>query len=366
MTGFWRHAITEAWRRDGWVFERPTFRKWANICLAAFEFTAKRERMWAWPIVVKIDISPLCNLRCTVCVHAKPDGVDYLEKQHFHSGQKMSVDSYRNIIDQIRGKSSAVSLYYLGDPLVHPDLDEMCRIAYDAGLNVHISTNFSFKLTDERIHNLLTNGVTHLTVCVDGLRQEKYELTRVGGHIEWVIANLKRMCALKRELKLRFPRIEVQYISFEHNLPELEDARRMFEDLNVDQFSVLEGSTDNWASRVPERYDVIGAKAKTFLPQCLWPHYFMVIKYNGEVIPCCSHRLDVQYSRTDDSHAVGDVSRTPLREIWNSPPYRQMRRLVSNPEKVATEPGSADSFCYGCGKVYHIHERAAKPEMAVK
>jgi MoaA/NifB/PqqE/SkfB family radical SAM enzyme len=358
MAGFWWHSVAEAWRREGWVLEQPTVRKWANLGLAVVEFTFKQERMRAWPVVVKIDISPLCNLRCTVCVHAKPDGLDFLEKQYFHSGQRMSVESYRRIIDEIKGKSSAVSLYYLGDPLVHPDLDTMCRIAYDARLNVHISTNFSFRLTDERIQNLLKSGVTHLTVCVDGLSQEKYEQTRVGGRIELVISNLKRLCGFKRELGLHYPKIEVQYIAFEHNVDELEQARRLFRELKVDKVSVLYGSTDNWASRVPERYSVYGGKENKLLPQCLWPHFFMLVKYDGDVIPCCSHRLSEQYSRTDDSHAVGNVFQTSIREIWNSDRYRQMRRLVSNPAKGASEAGAEQSFCYGCGKVYQVSDHA--------
>ena len=55
----------------------------------------------------------------------------------------MTVDQYQRIIDEIKGKSAAVSLYYLGDPLVHPDLDKMCRIAADAGLEVHLSARTS-------------------------------------------------------------------------------------------------------------------------------------------------------------------------------------------------------------------------------
>src|SRR5205085_1410671 len=156
------------------------------------------EGVAAWPTVLKIDISPVCNLRCTVCVHAAPNGDTDLERQEFHGRQRMSVADFRRIIAEVAGRTSAVSLYYLGDPLVHPDLDEMCGIARDAGMNVHISTNFSFKLTDERLARMARSGLTHLTVCVDGLRQESYERTRVGGRIDLVLSNLRRICAERR------------------------------------------------------------------------------------------------------------------------------------------------------------------------
>ncbi|HUN82650.1 MAG TPA: radical SAM protein, partial [Phycisphaerae bacterium] len=171
-------------RRRGWFLEGMTFRRALNLLTGGAQWALKNQHMYAFPTAVKIDISPMCNLSCTVCVHADPNGDPALEKQEFHPQHRMSVEQYRKIIKQIRGRSSAVSLYYVGDPLVHPDMDEMCSIAKDAGLNVHISTNFSFDLTDARIKRIVTSGLTHLSVCVDGLSQEKYEMTRVGGRID--------------------------------------------------------------------------------------------------------------------------------------------------------------------------------------
>lgn len=147
---------------------------------------------------MKIDITPLCNLRCTVCLHAEPRGNPDLEKQRFHARQKMTIEQYRRIIDQIRHQTSGVSLYYVGDPLMHPDFEQMCRIAADARLNTHISTNFSFLLSDERIKRILTSGLTHFTVGLDGLTQENYQRTRVGGRIHWVLSNLRRTCDIRR------------------------------------------------------------------------------------------------------------------------------------------------------------------------
>jgi MoaA/NifB/PqqE/SkfB family radical SAM enzyme len=157
-------------RRQGWLLENLTPGKLLNLFIAGIQFLLKREVMRAWPVIVKVDISPLCNLQCTVCVHAHPasSGSEELKGQHFRADQKMSLAQFKRITDEVSGKSMAISLYYLGDPLVHPDLDAMCRIARDAKLNSHVSTNFSFNLSDERIRNIVQSGLTHLTVCVDG------------------------------------------------------------------------------------------------------------------------------------------------------------------------------------------------------
>jgi MoaA/NifB/PqqE/SkfB family radical SAM enzyme len=222
-------------RRLDWFTNNLTARKLMNMRAAAEAFVLKRERLTSLPVFVRIDISPLCNLSCTICVHADPNENPALEKQEFHRSQRMTVEQYRRIVDEIKGRSTGVSLYYLGDPLVHPGLDKMCTIAHDAGLNVHYSTNFSFRLSDQRIRRIVTSGLTHLTVCVDGLSQEKYELTRVGGRVDLVISNLRRVCQYREESGRRGPYVEVQYIKYQHNLNELEEARRLFLGFGVDQ-----------------------------------------------------------------------------------------------------------------------------------
>ena len=348
----WTYAFREIRRRYGWFLENISSRKLANMIGGVTQFALASEKALAWPVVLKIDISPLCNLRCTVCVHAKPNGNEALERQGFRAGQKMTVDQYQRMIDEIKGKSAAVSLYYLGDPLVHPDLDDMCRIAHDGGLNVHVSTSFSFALTDDRIKRMVKCGLTHLTVCVDGLSQEKYQLTRVGGRIERVLSNLKRVCQFRCEYGQVYPKVEVQYIKFQHNLDELEQARRLFKEIGIDQVTTFWGSLHNYTDTNPGTYAVHGPKKRKLLPQCTWPYFGMLVKYNGDVIPCCNYRVGTQYTTTDDPRVLGNVFETSIQEVWNSPKYRESRRLVSNPELVESETLLRENFCYGCPVIF--------------
>lgn len=352
----------EKWRRRGWFLENMTPAKLGNLCLAGAEYLTKRDRMRAWPVVVKIDISPLCNLKCTICVHADPGEEQYLQKQTFDSSQRMAVDQYRRIIDEIKGKSMAVSLYYLGDPLVHPNLDEMCGIARQAGLNVHISTNFSFTWNDDRIHRHVESGVTHLTVCVDGLSQQNYARTRVGGRIGTVLSNLERLILYRNSRKLRYPKVEVQYLVFDHNKDEMLPALELFRKLGVDQVVFREGGTQNWASVA---HHTKAPKKNRALPQCVWPHFFMVVKYNGDVIPCCLHRVGDQYATGADTRAVGNAFQSTIREIWNSDAYRQLRRVVSNPTRAHAEPGSERGYCDACPQVYEVSTEQLGHNLAI-
>ena len=341
--------LETTFRRRDRLFRRLTLRKLWNLVVASFDFALKRERVSARPAFVKIDISPICNLRCTVCVHADPNGSALLEKQVFAADHKMSPAQFAKIIDQIKATATAVSLYTWGDPMTHPDLPALCRIAANAGLQVHISTNYSFKLTDARVREIVGSGLTHLTVCVDGLSQQNYEKTRVGGRIAWVLDNLERSLKFR---SAKTPFVEVQFIQYQHNTDELEPARALCEKLGVDQFSSFWGALHNYADREPDQYAVHGPKKNRALPGCFWPHFSMVVKWNGDVIPCCEHRMAAQHAPKADARVFGNVFETPLLEIWNGASYQASRRLVSNPERANSEPELKKNFCDGCFVIF--------------
>lgn len=357
LPAFVRAPLTQVSRRLGWFTTGMNFRRAVNLAMASVEYALNRKRVASFPTMVKIDISPLCNLHCTICVHAYPRGNPDLEAQRFGGRPLMSLDQYRQIIEQIRRKASAVSLYYLGDPYIHPDVDAMCRIAADAGLSVHLNSNFSFRFSDERIEQIVRSGVTHLTVCVDGLSQEVYQRTRVGGKIDLVMSNLRRVCEARRRAGLRYPEVEVQYIRFHHNAHEVEAAERLCMEIGVDQFVSFWGSLHNYTDLNPEKLRVNGPRRSSWLPQCAWPYFGTLIKYNGDVIPCCNHRLGKQYTAEGDKLVLGNVFQTSLEEIWNSPEYQRIRGLMTHPERAVSEPAMRSLFCFGCLMIFQTDIR---------
>jgi MoaA/NifB/PqqE/SkfB family radical SAM enzyme len=359
-----KQLINALVRRRAWLFGRMNARRALNLASAAKDFALGRETLSALPSFVKIDISPLCNLRCTACVHADPSGNPTLERQVFDPKHKMTLAQFGRIIEQIRGKTSAVSLYYLGDPMVHPDLDSMCRLAADAGLQVHISTNLSFGLKDDRIRSMVQSGLSHLTVCIDGLSQEKYERTRVGGNIGRVVHNLECISRVRRELGQHDPLIEVQYIMFQHNTDEVEQARQMCKDFGIDEFVTFWGDLHNWTSCDPANFDVRGPRPRKCFPRCHWPYFTTVIKWNGDVIPCCTYRQGMQYAPGADARVFGNVFEKDLREIWNSPDYQHARRMAADPMRSNQEPALKSHFCDACQVLFETtrYEKAQRAD----
>lgn len=348
----WSSMFFNFFRRIHWWSNNWSIKKLSNVLIASISFLLKRTKTMSLPIAVKIDISPLCNLRCTVCVHCHPDGNKILEKQRFNYKQQMSVKQYERIITEIKNYVSVVSLYYFGDPLLHPDLDKLCEVTANAGLNSHVCTNLSLNMSDEKIANLIKSGLTFLTVCVDGISQEKYSKTRVGGNVELVLLNLERFCKIRKQLKQTYPKIEVQYIKYQHNIDEFEEAKKLLYKCGVDRVVEFWGFLHNYTDNDPSNINVVGPQKQRFFPRCYWPYFFMLIKYNGDVLPCCYYRVGEQYSKTNSPRVLGNVFDTSIREVWNSRKYQDSRKLVNDPCFVKNDKTLEDNFCYGCSSLF--------------
>lgn len=334
-------------RRKNWFVKKLTPSTAFNFSRACLAYLLRTTRLQSLPVALKVDISPVCNLRCPFCVHGTTDP----ESRSFHKSQRMSLENFQRLLDEVKGKTSSISLYYLGDPLTHPQLNEICALANRAGIFTYVSTNFSFKLTDAQIENLVTSGLSHLKVCVDGLTQEVYEQTRTGGRIATVLDNLERVCRARERLGTDIG-IEVQYICYEQNIHELKPARELVRKMGIDEFTTFRGADYTMKGIHPDHFDVTGAVSNGIFSNCYWPYFFMVIKWNGDVIPCCSFRQDEQYDPNRPRiTTLGNVFETSVAEVWNSKAYQETRRFVTAPKAFLESGDRGNTFCYGCKQV---------------
>lgn len=53
----------------------------------------------------------------------------------------MTVENFRLICSKIRPYTNYIYLHVLGEPLLHPQLDDILQVATDAGLNINLTTN---------------------------------------------------------------------------------------------------------------------------------------------------------------------------------------------------------------------------------
>lgn len=76
-----------------------------------------------------VEITNVCNLSCSFCHGTK------------RAPRRMSEDEFALVLDRLRGHTEYIYFHLLGEPLTHPGLAELLRLASERGYNSCITTN---------------------------------------------------------------------------------------------------------------------------------------------------------------------------------------------------------------------------------
>ena len=109
-----------------------------NIFKLALKYYFRLESLKTYPVLVKMDVTPICQLKCPVCIHGA-DSAE-LEKQDFKN-KEMNFELFRKLTDELAGKTLAFSLYHLGEPLLNKDIYKMITYATNQGVNCYFTSN---------------------------------------------------------------------------------------------------------------------------------------------------------------------------------------------------------------------------------
>ncbi len=257
------HYLRQTKRKAELFWFGITFKRTLNLLKCAVNFLFGKTKINSLPLFVKIELSARCNLACTVCLHSHTN--DNLQ-QNF--SVRMPMPTYKRLVDEMQNRIFGLSLYYMGEAFLNPDIIEAIRYACQYHLSTHISSNFSFPMPEALVRDIVKSGLTHLTVCIDGLTNNTYQKTRVNGDVELVIKNLRRIMSEKTKQKSRYPQIEIQFIQFAHNTNELYDVLRLFSELKADQVAVIKGSLHNYTDMHPDNYHIFYPLKKKPAPRC--------------------------------------------------------------------------------------------------
>ena len=110
------------------------------------------------PHTVLIDIANECHLNCIMCMYHSP-----FRGQHREDNMQDGIfplDRYIRLINELKSlRVNRVFITGRGEPLLHPDIEEMVSIANKAKIDTFINTNGTC-LTNERIEKLLSCGLS--------------------------------------------------------------------------------------------------------------------------------------------------------------------------------------------------------------
>lgn len=107
-----------------------------------------------------LEITNVCNLACSFCPPT--------ERQK----QFISVSDFSKRLDQIKPHTDFIYLHVKGEPLLHPNLDELLDLSQEKGFKVNITTNGT--LINKNRHKLLNKPA---------LRQMNFSLHSFDGHV---------------------------------------------------------------------------------------------------------------------------------------------------------------------------------------
>ena len=241
----------------------------------------------------------------------------------------MSVTDFCHVLEDVRTVTDYVYLHVQGEPLLHPQFDEIMKECDLAGVHVQLVTNGTFLPSHP---DLIRHPSLHrLSISLQSI---EYQTIDTDQYIRGILDLLERLSEKPSFITdLRFWRTD--QISLPKTSRMLEALRSRYTPIPTDrdhQFRIAERvyiSFDNsfeWPNEkktasVPVRGTCLGARDQ------------IAILADGTVVPCC---LDA------DAHIpLGNIMETSLLDILHSARCVSLVKGFEN--RTITEP-----FCAGC------------------
>ena len=274
---------------------------------------------------INIEITTYCNLRCPGCLRTIRTKEGKWDNRH------LGVEDFQRIVAGLP-KTMRVFLHGIGEPTLHPALEELITVARQAGKFHFISlyTNALARPPDYYFP-LFSSGLSDLTISVDSLEPTLAGLLRSGTEVE----KLKKSIGL---LVSRYPgQIRISTVVGRENIiyiPELlGDLNELgllkvilqpFDDLGnpCNWLSVEERNWfAHWIKSIMACFPNLELENFSFIPNpeiCPAPRESPYITIDGFLTPCC---------RITDPLMInfGNLLTTPFKEAWHSPKAEKWR-----------------------------------------
>ena len=270
-----------------------------------------------YPPLVQIEPSSICNYRCVFCYQIDNK---LTNKTNGHMGV-MSLDLFKNIIDQLEGNVEGVTLASRGEPTVNKKLPEFLNYMSGKFLATKVNTN-AYLLNEKMIHAILETDLQTLVFSADAASEPLYSMLRVNGNLEKVLVNIEKFHQIKAQ---QYPdsklitRVSGVSYNEQQNIGEMEQFWQNY----VDQVAFVDYNP--WEN-------VYDAEKKYITTPCsdLWRRMF--VWWDGKVAPC-----DVDYLTTLIEERVSNSS---ISEIWQGEMYRNLRKKHLSEKRQSLEPCS--------------------------
>lgn len=238
---------------------------------------------------IYIEITNTCNLSCDFCI------------KNVRPVKRMSLTEFSYILQEIKPYTSFVYLHVLGEPLSHPDLEEMLALCASSGIKVNITTNGTLLHKQQAV--LMRSAIRQVNISLHSFPEHLQER-----YLEDAIAAGKALAAKGCFISYRLWSLQDQRLPAESMA--IMDALSKAYEVSIDH---VQTGTVRLADYTFLHFDeVFGwpsmqAELQSTIGTCLGMKQMCAILSDGSLVPCC---LD---SRGDIT--LGNIFETPFQTL---------------------------------------------------
>ena len=315
-----------------------------NRILIKLSYRLGISSLWSMPKKLAIDPTNHCDLKCPLC----PTG---LGDKTVDRGL-MKLEQFKPVIDRLGKWLQSVDMYSWGEPLLNKSFVDMIRYSATENKIRTITSLHLNNMTDEQVEGFVNSGLDKLIVSVDGATQEIYEKYRVGGNIDKVFDNMRRLVAARKKYNSKLC-VVWNFLVMKQNEHEMDMARKIAKEIGVEiTFSIMrtnlkddilqnvKNNIEKDAQWIPENpdynpYDLDQKKRKNPIKFCKRPWMETFVNWNGDVFPCGCVVTESKYS-------MGNVFEKDFKDIWNGDKYIAARK------ELLDQPNDLETICHIC------------------
>lgn len=255
---------------------------------------------------IYIEISNSCNLNCSFCIGNK-------RKVRF-----MSFDDFKFILDKVKLYTDYLYFHILGEPLVHPCINDFIDYAVSCGFYVNITTN-------GYLINKLSSNVRQINISLHSF-DSKYGIS-LDDYLDNIFKYIDILSDTYVSLRIWGNSIYscsiLDYISKRYNIsiPSSFDKFMVFNNVFLSKFHEF-----IWPDLDNDYYDEVG--------KCYGLIDHIGILSDGTIVPCCLDSLGVIN--------LGNIFKDNLSDVLNSTRVSNMISCFKNNRKC-------EELCLHCG-----------------
>lgn len=278
------------------------------------------------PSKLFVETTTRCNLKCKACVK-QSEGNDIVDGD-------MSMETFMALAPSFHCLESLV-LNGIGEPLLHPHLEEFIRIAraaMPAAGWIGFQSNGSL-LTEERAASLMAAGLDRICLSVDSVSSETFRMLREGGDVLDVDHALRYLNTAKKLAGKADFEIGVEVVLMRDNFHELPEVVRWADSRGV-SFLIATHMLPYDPSHVAQ----VAYNCNSDQAIALYEPWRKKAEHEGVDI---QRYFDIFYNqrwfRTEEEQRILDFVRDMMMDAYRSDVFFHVRNLIERDEKLHGE-----------------------------